>query len=248
MDKILLNLIEEIGKLPPNWHDAGSVSQKVLYAIGIHAQRIGTIHHSVETGSGRTTLLFSYLSADHIVFAKDDGRSISQVKRSNLFNPKNVTFIEGPSQRTLPQYNLSHKVQIALIDGPHGYPFPDLEYYYLYPITEEGGLLLLDDIQIPSISRMYEIIKAGDMFDLLEVVDHMAFFRRSGASLIDPLSDSWWLQGYNRQHYEQISSPPSISPSNLWLMNAAIRNVPAPLKKLVPLRIKKFLRGRSRSR
>jgi len=58
----------------------------------------------------------------------------------------------------LPKYNFQAKVQIALIDRPHGYPFPDLEYFYFYPLIETGGLLLVDDIKIPTISRMFEII------------------------------------------------------------------------------------------
>ena len=248
MDKALSDLIDEIANLPPNWHRAGSVSRKVLHAIAIHAERIGTIRHSVETGSGRTTLLFSHLSASHLVFAKDDGESISVVKKSHLFKSDHVTYIEGPNQVTLPRYTFNHKVQMALIDGPHGYPFPDLEYYYLYPLIETGGLILLDDIQIPSITRMYEIIKMDDMFNLLEVVGNMAFFSRSGAPLIDPLSDSWWLQGYNRAHYEEISGSPSVSSTTWGLMNSVAKNVPGPLKKLVPERVKKLLRGRSRSR
>ena len=104
----------------------------------------------------------------------------------------------------MPQYRFPDKLQIALIDGPHGYPFPDLEYYYFYARIENGGLLLVDDLPIPNIARMFEIIKSDDMFDLVEVVeDQLAVFRRTGAPLIDPQSDRWWLQGYNRSHYEK---------------------------------------------
>ena len=84
-------------------------------------------------------------------------------KRLEAVENGDVEFIEGPTQKTLPQYNFSHKVQIALIDGAHGYPFPDMDYYYFYPIIETGGLLLVDDLQIPSIRRMFEIIKEEDI-------------------------------------------------------------------------------------
>src|SRR6185295_2597803 len=108
----------------------------------------------------------------------------------------------------------AHVHQLVLIDGPHGYPFPDLEYYYLYPTIEAGGLLLLDDIQIPSIGRMFDVIRADDMFELLEIVDeNTAFLRRTGAPLIDPESDSWWLHGYNQAYYQRLMSPPPPPPS-----------------------------------
>ena len=201
------NVIEEIEKLPDQWHGAGSVSISVLEAIAKHADAIAPIENTVETGSGKTTLLFSHLSKKHFVFARDDGNSISVVKNSVILNASSVTFIEGSTQKTLPGHTFTDKIDIALIDGPHGYPFPDMEYYYFYPLIAQGGLLLLDDIQIPSITRMFEIIDSDDMFKLLEIVHNMAFFQRSDAPLIDPLSDSWWLQGYNRPYYEQISLP-----------------------------------------
>jgi hypothetical protein len=144
------DLVEKITRLPSDWHGAGSVGKNVLSAILSHAGRVGTIHHSVETGSGKTTLLFSHLSSHHTVFAVDAGQSMSQVRNSELFNAGSTTFVEGPTQRTLPTHVFSHRHQIVLIDGPHGYPFPDLEYYYFYPTIEVGGLLVLDDIQIPS--------------------------------------------------------------------------------------------------
>jgi hypothetical protein len=187
------------------------VTKNVLWAIVRHAEKVGDIQHSVETGSGKTTLLFSHLSADHTVFAVDAGRSIAQVKNSHLFNARSTTFVEGPTQRTLPNQTFACRHQLALIDGPHGYPFPDLEYYYLYPTIDIGGLLLLDDIQIPSIGRMFDVISADDMFELLEIVDdNTAFLRRTSAPLIHPEGDSWWLQGYNRAYYQRLTAPPQI--------------------------------------
>ena len=202
-------VVGQIAGLPDDWHRAGTVGTSVLEAIVRHASHVGPIQHSVETGSGKTTLLFSHLSAHHIVFAVDAGGSISQVKHSPLFNPKTTTFIEGPTQRTLPRHVFAHQHQIALIDGPHGYPFPDLEYFYLYPTIATGGLLLVDDLKIPSIRRMFDILHADAMFGLLEIVDdNTAFLRRTGAPLINPEHDSWWLQGYNEAFYKQLMSPP----------------------------------------
>ena len=130
-------------------------------------------------GSGKTTLFFSHLSADHLVFALKESDSMSQVECSPLFRSQTTQIIAGPTQQTLPRHTFRDKLQIALIDGPHGYPFPELEYYYLYPWIVQGGLLALDDIKIPTIGRMCEIIKADDMFDLVEIVDdNMALFRR----------------------------------------------------------------------
>jgi len=122
------------------------------------------IHCSAETGSGATTLLMSHLSEHHLVFALDDGNgSVANIRRSSLLRADRVEFVEGPTQRTLPQYCFEEKLQFALIDGPHGYPFPDLEYYYLYPHLESGALLVVDDIHIRSVHNLFEFLQADTM-------------------------------------------------------------------------------------
>jgi hypothetical protein len=209
MTRSIVDLLDEIARLPSNWHEAGTVERSVLQAIARHAEALGSIEHSVETGSGKTTLLLSHLSKHHVVFAVDAGRSISQVRESALFNAATTVFVEGPTQRTLARHEFHHPHQIVLIDGPHGYPFPDLEYFYLYPTLAPGGLLLIDDLLIPSIGRMFEILKADEMFRLLEVVDgNTGVLQRTEAPLIHPESDSWWLQGYNRPYYDRLVAPP----------------------------------------
>jgi hypothetical protein len=134
-------------------------------------------------------------------------------------------FVEGPTQRTLPRHVFSEKHQLVLIDGPHGYPFPDLEYFYLYPTIDPGGLLVLDDIRIPTIGRMAEILAAGDMFSLIEMVErNTAFFRRTEAPTIDPDTDGWWLQAYNRRYYEALGKPPTLrSELRNWLRRRLAR-------------------------
>ena len=74
MTRPIVDLLEEIARLPHNWHEAGTVEMSVLRAIARHAEALGSIEHSVETGSGKTTLLFSHLSKHHAVFAVDAGR------------------------------------------------------------------------------------------------------------------------------------------------------------------------------
>jgi Methyltransferase domain len=167
------------------------------------------------------------LSQNHTVFAVDAGnKSISSVNSHSLFNSDTVEFIEGPSQRTLPQYQFNHKLQIALIDGPHGYPFPDLEYYYLYPHIEVGGLLLIDDIHIPTIRNLFNFLKEEEMFELVEVVQQTAFFRRTTAELFNPLGDGWWLQKYNKVRF-----PLSLNQPNPQKLKARLHQTKAELNK-----------------
>ena len=129
------SVLAEIIRVAPSLHKAGTFSGQVLEAIHRYASK-QSISHSVETGSGASTLLFSHLSDDHTVFALDDGTdSIRAVRTSPLFRPERVTFVEGPTQLTIPTYRFEHKLQLVLIDGPHGYPFPDLRVLLPVPAS-----------------------------------------------------------------------------------------------------------------
>jgi hypothetical protein len=182
----------------PSLHKAGTFSEKQFDALLEHLSRRNIVN-SIETGSGASTLLFSHLSQHHTVFALDDGNgSICNIQQSTLLRGENVTFVEGPTQKTLPAYQFEERLEVALIDGPHGYPFPDLEYYYIYPHLRNGALLIVDDIHIRSIYNLFNFLKADKMFYLEQVVKTTAFFTRTDALTFDPLGDGWWDQGYNQ--------------------------------------------------
>jgi hypothetical protein len=187
----------QIAQITPSLHGAGPLSAKAFDALFRHASR-RPIDYSAETGAGATTLLLSHMSRNHTVFAVDsaDG-SVRSVKRSPLLNGSTVTFVEGPTQQTLPRHEFHHKLQAVIIDGPHAYPFPDLEYYFFYPHLDTGALLMLDDIHIRSIHNLFEFLRADPMFRLDEVVGRTAFFTRTEAPTFNPLGDSWWEQNYN---------------------------------------------------
>jgi len=193
-------IISSIRALPGEWHKSGSVPHEVLTAIARHsAGRV--IKRSIETGSGKTTLLNSHLSESHTVFALDFGGSITAVLNSPLLKPGVVQYVEGPTQLTMPKFSFEGSYQMALLDGPHAYPFPELEYYYIYPHLEENGLLIIDDIHIPTIRRMFDFLKEDEMFKLVDVVWDTAFFVRTNAKTFDPLGDSWSEQAFNKRRY-----------------------------------------------
>lgn len=192
------SILAQIESLPNNWHTGGALSGDVLRAIVKHV-RFKDIVFSVETGSGASTLLLSHISKEHKVFSYDCGSNgLSIVRTSSLLNKSNVEFIEGPTQQNLPQYKFAQKIQLALIDGPHAYPFPELEYYFIYPNLAENALLILDDIHIPNIHNMFIFLAEDEMFTLLEIVGKTAFFRRTNKPLFSPIEDNWFLQNFNR--------------------------------------------------
>jgi predicted O-methyltransferase YrrM len=195
----LLDLAAELDQLTADWHDAGMIAPGVLAAIIEHAPE--GVEHTAETGSGRSTVLFSNLSPDHTVFSIDKKKSVSAPKAHPRLRADAVTWVIGPTQRTLIDYPFAGPLDIVLIDGPHGYPWPDMEYARLYPHLRPGSLLIVDDIHIPTIRHMFDFLAEDEMFRLLEVFRTTAIFARTEAPTLPPEADGWWVQKYNTSRF-----------------------------------------------
>ncbi len=214
----LPELLAALGDLPADWHGAGCLEMPNLEALARHAAA-RTIRCSVETGAGKSTLLLSHLSEQHTVFALDAGQSLTRAADSFLLRKDHVRFIDGPSQLTLMSHEFTEPLQLVFIDGPHGFPFPNMEYWKLYPHLEPGGLLVLDDIHIPTIRQLFDFLREDAMFRLLETVGKTAFFERTTAQTFSPVEDGWWLQNYNTRRfpvpYESITPAGDVASQGL---------------------------------
>lgn len=200
---------------PGNWHDSGNLAEDVLQAIHDAASSYSSCA-SAETGCGLSTVILSNLSTYHTSFTIEEGNSLEKVKSEELFRPADVEFVVGPSQRTLPRHEFRTPLDLVLIDGAHGWPFPELDYYFFYPHIATGGTLIVDDIHIPTIQRMMEVLQDDAMWEYLGNVRFTAFFRRTDAPTFDPLGDGWWQQNYNKRRFP---NPESLIPyigENWW--------------------------------
>jgi hypothetical protein len=173
------------------------------------------MERTAETGCGKSTILFSNLSRHHTVFTIDDSvheenSSLHYFRTCALTQAGRVHCVLGPTQRTLPVYDAFGGYDAVLIDGPHGYPFPELEYYYFYPHIKTGGLLIVDDVHIATIGRLADFIAEDPMFELVELVVSTAVFRRTTHPLFDPLGDGWWEQDFNRRRIQ--TDQPTLEP------------------------------------
>jgi hypothetical protein len=223
------DVVAEASRMPSDWHGAGSLSGEVLAAIARHAGS-RPIRRSVETGTGKSTLVLSHCSASHTVFAQDDrghGDSLLRVQECALLRRETTTFVVGPTQRTLATHTFDAPLDLVMLDGPHGYPFPELEYYFVYPHLAEGAILIVDDVHIPTVFNMFAFLREDAMYRLAEVVQTTAFFVRTSAPLFDPLADGWWLQKYNERRF-----PISDESLPLTFTDRLKRRVPAKLRLL----------------
>jgi len=157
----------------------------------------GPFQSSAETGCGGSTIVLSHASAHHIAFAiEGNDRTITELRKQNDLRNENVTFVEGETKDTLPAYRFEGQMDLVLLDGPHAYPLPQIEFAYLFPLIKLGGWLVMDDIQIPSVYELFHFLKAEPSVTLEEVRGRTAFFRRIKVVASGP--DGWAQQGINR--------------------------------------------------
>ena len=160
--------------------------------------RRGPFRSSVETGCGGSTIVLSHASGRHTAFAIEGSElTITGLRMQPDLQQETVTFVEGESKDTLPRYDFDGEVDIVLLDGPHAYPLPQIEFVYLFPRIRVGGWLVLDDIQIPSVYELFRFLEKESSVVLEEVTARTAFFRRVRTG--EHGADGWELQGMNRR-------------------------------------------------
>ena len=183
-------------------HGAGSIPLRTL--LRIEQLLPPTSIRSAETGCGKSTIFFSRISEKHTAFCLDDrdsedASSVAYFMNCPATRMETIETVFGPTQATLPTYKDHVPYDLVLIDGPHGFPFPEIEYYFFYPHLKPNGLLVIDDIHIPTIGRLADFISEDQMFQKVEYIGATAVFRRTEAPVFDPFGDGWWLQDYNRR-------------------------------------------------
>lgn len=210
---------------PGWWHDSGNLNPAVLRAIANHATRIQA-RETVETGCGLSTVILSVIADCHHCFTIAGGNALEQVQNVSHIRLDRVNFIIGPSQVTVPRHSFARPLDLVLIDGPHGFPFAHLEYFYFYQRVRKGGILVVDDIHIPTVRQMYDVLRDDKMWIHLEDVLTTAFFQRSDAPMFDPYGDGWERQQFNQRHFEDSALMDLYCPG--WRAQM-LPNAPSPL-------------------
>jgi hypothetical protein len=183
------NLIARAG----GFHAWDAMAPAALAAI----LRRGPFRASAETGCGGSTIVLSHASARHTAFAIDGGdQTITQLREHGDLQSDHVTFVEGETRNTVPGFQFEGELDLVLLDGPHAYPLPQIEFAYLFPRLSVGGWLVVDDIQIPSVYELFRFLESELSVALEEVIVRTAFFRR--LSKAEPGPDGWASQGMNR--------------------------------------------------
>jgi predicted O-methyltransferase YrrM len=123
---------------------------------------------TLETGAGTSTIVFAAAGTAHeavTLDAAEQERILAECGRRGI-QTGGVTFHIGPSQEVLPRLE-PRPLDLVLIDGAHGFPYPILDWWYLAPQLRVGGLLMLDDCYMPPVAAVADFLQTQESWEVV---------------------------------------------------------------------------------
>jgi hypothetical protein len=149
---------------PPLLHEAGTDYWGLAWPALEWLERIVEPRMATfETGTGSSTVVFAACGAEHEAvspFADEHGR-IREQARAHGISTEHVRFHVAASHELLPRWEPRRPLDLVLIDGAHGFPYPVLDWWYLAPHVRVGGLMLLDDAYMPPVAMLVDHCRAS---------------------------------------------------------------------------------------
>jgi hypothetical protein len=115
---------------------------------------------TLETGAGASTIVFAASGSAHdtITPSADEVERIRAECVRLGVDPTRVRFHVGESHEVLPQLE-PRPLDLALIAGADGFPYPILDWWHIAPRLRVGGRLLVDTPYHPAGSAVVEHLK-----------------------------------------------------------------------------------------
>ncbi len=122
---------------------------------------------TLETGSGSSTVVFAAAGAIHEAVTPDpreEDRIRSTCEQLGI-SSESVTFHIGPSHEVLPRLP-QRELDLVLVDGAHGFPYPLLDWWHIAPQLRLGGRILLDDAYMPPVAIILDALAHDENWEL----------------------------------------------------------------------------------
>jgi hypothetical protein len=183
---------------PANW----SVAPDVLRYI---AARVKPGMNTLETGAGHTTVMFCAAGARHISVTPDAAQAArirEYLKAEGI--AAELTFLHESSDVALPGASiLPDRLDFVLVDGAHRFPFPIIDWHYTESRVPVGGIVAVDDCQMPSVRILYSFLAGEDDWRLVDEIGVTAFFERLRKA--ENVWD-WSEQTINKAFHAQVTA------------------------------------------
>jgi hypothetical protein len=156
---------------PTGLHAGGAHWGLAWSALAWIEQNVQPGWSTLEVGSGASTIVFAARGTIHEAITPDPNEEAAvQAQCTALaIDASAVTFHIGASQDVLPLWE-PRPLDLALIDGAHGFPYPILDWWHISPHVKVGGHVLLDDAYLPAVGVIVDFVRRSPAWRLEEAV------------------------------------------------------------------------------
>lgn len=137
---------------------------------------------TLETGAGQTTIIFAISGTRHYVITNQP----NEPERIKAYCRKcgikgNLHFLLGGSDTVFSNNGvIPEALDFVFIDGAHRFPFPAMDWHYTEGRLRVGGILGIDDIDIPSVRILHDFLSGEQEWNLINVIGKTSFFEKTG--------------------------------------------------------------------
>ena len=155
---------------------------------------------TLETGSGLSTLVFALRRTDHVAITPNASEvaAIESYADAHQVLLDRVRFVIEPSDRYLPGCEIQD-LDLVLIDGKHAFPWPIIDWFYTADRLKRGGVLVLDDLQMPSVGILKDFIAEDPRWQLVQSFGRRTLAVRKAVSSVHDVA--WHMQPYVVRRY-----------------------------------------------
>ena len=165
-----MTLVDDLRREPPGLHAGGAEYWGLAWsALEWLEREVRPGMATLETGSGASTLVFAAGGAEHEAVtpaADEEERFRAECARRGIDGSR-VSFRLGLSHEVLPQLD-GRPLDLVLIDGAHGFPYPILDWWFVAARLQVGGRMLLDDAYMPPVRALVDALRAQPQWELEE--------------------------------------------------------------------------------
>ena len=187
-------ILDAITKNLPGDYGLDPVVARFIYeSVSEHSK-------TLETGAGISTLIFALRKSTHIAITPNASEvaAIQAYARTNLISLERVEFIIEPSDLYLPRC-ASQDLDLVFIDGKHAFPWPIIDWFYTADKLKEEGILILDDLQMSSVSILRDFILEDPRWKFIKSFGRRTLAARKIAKSVHDVA--WHMQPYISRRY-----------------------------------------------
>lgn len=165
-------LVDRIRARPPLVHSAGSRYWGLAWpALRWLEENVQPGMTTLETGSGASTIVFASRGARHTAISPDPGEheGIKRYCAENGIATDDLSFFAGSSHEVLRDQWQPEPLDVVLVDGAHGFPYPVLDWWFTERHVKVGGRVLLDDAYLTSVNVVARYLRHSPSWALESV-------------------------------------------------------------------------------